>query len=80
MSSENDLSKINDDFHKKYALYLYENDKEKAVLYIKEKLIKNPPEDLMSIFRPKWENSSGSQNSSFALKFKRSENDGLDET
>ncbi len=67
----------------KYANYLYENDKDKVMEFIMEKLcsqvfIGSTPEDYQLIFRPSYLIGVLAQFSTLCLKFKRAEIDNLE--
>ncbi len=74
------LSKIQNDFFNKYAEYLYKFDKEKVIKLLISDLYSSMfhSEDFRLIYRPPWMASALSQYASFILKFKRSQNDNLD--
>ncbi len=76
------LCELQSSFLKKYAQYIYDFEKEKALDIIFNKLIDSifSNEDFMFIYRPPHIASILSQNSIFSLKFKRSKNDNLDRT
>jgi hypothetical protein len=73
------MTELRDDFAKKYADYLYQFDKEKVIRILMEYLVLSYNEDIQFIFRPAYMVSSLAQNASFAMKFKRSQNDNLGE-
>jgi len=73
------MTDIQFEFTKKYADYLMEFNKGKVIKILMQHLMQGYDEDFQFIFRPAYIVSSLAQNASFALKFKRSENDNLDE-
>lgn len=75
---ETDLkfNKLRTELYEKYSQYLYDFDKEKVMEIIFEYMCKflfNTPEDFCLIYRPEF----GKNKATFALKFKRSDEDNL---
>ena len=82
--NENDstFTELRDEFYKKYAEYLYSFDKKKVLEILINYLcgfVFHTPEDFSIIYRPPWEFDALSQNGTFAIKFKRSKEDNLDD-
>ena len=72
------MTELRDSFAKKYVDYLYQFDKEKVLRILMEYFILSYNEDIQFISKPAYLVSALCQNASFAMKFKRSQNDNLE--
>ena len=80
--NDSKFTDLRDEFYKKYAEYLYSFDKDKVIEILLNYLcgfVFHTPEEFSLIYKPPYNITSLEQIGTFAIKFKRSKEDNLDD-